>query len=122
MRRPSRPLKFCAALFSASLLLTSPALAADVDANGARCALLGPLTLNAQITFIAEQVNGRQEKAITAAGRVGDLVDLHGDLGCDNGRLTEAVECLTRKLLDRASSAPNLIARDCMSDAGVPQP
>ncbi len=122
MIRPIGPLLFCALLISLALSPIPSALASDLDADGDRCALLGPLTLNAQITFIAELLNGRQERAITAAGRVGDLIAVHGDLGCDNRRLTKAVECLTSNLLGRASSAPNLIAKDCMKAAGVPQP
>ncbi len=108
----------------AVLLLTVatpvPALSAEVGPDGARCAVTGKLAVDAYLLVLAEFANGRTDSATTKAGRVADLITLHDGLGCDTGRLTKAVECLTARILDRAPSAPNLIAKDCMKEAGMP--
>lgn len=111
-------------IFHAAVLGCALALAPlqPVMASEDRCAVVGKLAVSAYLTFFAELANGRQDKATDEAGRAADVIALYGALGCDGGRLNDAIECLTQRLLDRAPSAPNLIARDCSEKAGLPQP
>ena len=99
-------------------LITASALPASATED--RCAVVGQIAVSAYLAFFAEFANGRQEKATVEAGRATDVIALFGQLGCDTARLNKAIECLTGRLLDRAPSAPNLIARDCIRDAGLP--
>ena len=113
MKRRLRLLLTCAALSAAPV---APAMAAED-----RCAVVSQLALSAYLTFFAELANGRRDKATDEAGRAADVIALHNRIGCDGRRLNSAIECLTQRLLDRAPSAPNLIAKECSRAAGLPQ-
>ncbi len=111
---------------TAALLLTVaapiPGHSTENSPDGARCAVTGTLTVSAYLVFLAEFANGRTDSATTEGGRVSDMIALHNGLGCDAARLTIAIECLTARILDHTSSAPNLIAEACMEKAGMPTP
>lgn len=94
---------------------------APAQASEDRCAVVGKLAVSAYLTFFAELANGQQEKATAEAGRTADVITLHTQLGCNGAQLNDAIECLTQRLLDRAPSAPNLIAEECGKKAGLPQ-
>lgn len=106
------------AAISFALAASTPSIAVAADD---RCALVGKLAVSAYLTFFAELSNGRQDKATNEAGRTSDVIALYNQLGCDGPRLNRAIECLTDRLLDRGPSAPNLIAKDCIRDAGLMQ-
>ena len=111
--------KLLSAIAISFALITTPHFPAMAAQD--RCAVVGKLAVDAYLTFFAELANGRQDKATVEAGRASDVITLYGQLGCDRAGLNRAIECLTSRLLNRAPSAPNLIARDCIEDAGLPQ-
>ena len=97
------------------------ALPAGAEEPGtARCALVGPLALSAHIGFVREVAGQDRAAATDAAARLDTLIALHGRLGCDDGQLTAAIECLTGRLLARATAPPAELAGACMDAAGMP--
>lgn len=86
-----------------------------------RCLILGPLAVSGYIGFLEQVAQESREAAARQSQNAADIISLYERLGCPQGALIEAIECLSSHVVAPTAQKPiAAVAEHCMEQAGMP--